>query len=303
MKKTEQNIQDIVRDSITQYLQLHNVAYSEQLDLHSCSSNNLKQSATLNRIVAWGEVNSTYPFSYNIKRQYTYCIFKTLNGNGTVSIGDSKYILSPGSVYFFSCDKTMNIKIQSSQWSYIVLYLEGPSLPCFFSHFHSLYDYCLPDGMNAQLNRPINNLVSYLKNYNFNEFVTNKLLVDLLTNMVSNYALTQDDSKRCLYLEEAKKIYDEEYAKRIDLESMSIRLGINKFRLCREFKSVYGYSPLQYLNLRRLNAAEDLLLGTDLKIHEISDQVGFENTTHFINLFKRKNKITPAVYRNRPPVL
>lgn len=157
--------------------------------------------------------------------------------------------------------------------------------------------------MTAHLNRPINNMVSYLKNYNFNEFITNKLLVDLLTTMVSNDVISQGDSKRCLYVAEAKKIYDDQYAERIDLESMSARLGINKFRLCKDFKNAYGYTPLQYLNLFRLSASEDLLLDTNLKIHEISEEVGFENTTHFINLFKRKNKITPAVYRKRPPVL
>ena len=52
----------------------------------------------------------------------------------------------------------------------------------------------------------------------------------------------------------------------------------------------------------KLPEAEHLLNDTDLKVHEVAERVGIENTTHFINLFKRKHKMTPAAYRNRPSV-
>lgn len=123
MKKSEQSIQDSIKDSLIQYLRLHNAAYSERFDLHSCSSDNTRLSSMLSCVSAWGEINCTYPFSYCFKRQNTYCIIKTLNGIGSIRIGDEKYTMAPSSVFFFSCDKLMNIKIQSSQWSYIVLYL------------------------------------------------------------------------------------------------------------------------------------------------------------------------------------
>lgn len=60
----------------------------------------------------------------------------------------------------------------------------------------------------------------------------------------------------------------------------------------------FGSPPVRYLNLRRLEAATHLLLTTDRRIHEISFDVGFENTNHFINLFKRETGTTPQAYRD-----
>jgi AraC-like DNA-binding protein len=39
------------------------------------------------------------------------------------------------------------------------------------------------------------------------------------------------------------------------------------------------------------------LLSGDKRIHEIANEVGYENTNHFINLFKKETGLTPAAYR------
>ena len=51
------------------------------------------------------------------------------------------------------------------------------------------------------------------------------------------------------------------------------------------------------LNRIRLKAARTLLRTTTLTIREVSAAVGIENTTHFINLFKKDAGITPLQFR------
>lgn len=58
-----------------------------------------------------------------------------------------------------------------------------------------------------------------------------------------------------------------------------------------------GVPPIQYLNRVRLKAARTLLRTTTLTIREVSAAVGIENTTHFINLFKKDAGITPLQFR------
>jgi len=49
----------------------------------------------------------------------------------------------------------------------------------------------------------------------------------------------------------------------------------------------------------RINEAKHMLRFTNLTIHEIGSAVGIDNTTHFINLFKKNAGITPLQFRQK----
>lgn len=74
---------------------------------------------------------------------------------------------------------------------------------------------------------------------------------------------------------------------------------VSRYRLCREYSSAYGISPLQDYNRTRIERAKKLLLTTDLQVQEISSSIGFENVSHFVTLFKRSAGMTPGSYRRK----
>ncbi|MNI97270.1 Arabinose operon regulatory protein [compost metagenome] len=47
----------------------------------------------------------------------------------------------------------------------------------------------------------------------------------------------------------------------------------------------------------RIEKAKELLETTELKVLEIGDRVGFENTKHFNRVFKEMQGVTPLEYR------
>lgn len=64
------------------------------------------------------------------------------------------------------------------------------------------------------------------------------------------------------------------------------------------FKKVFAVTPLQYLTEYRLRKAKYFLIcRKDLKVHEISELVGFQDVSRFVQLFKLYNNLTPAKYR------
>lgn len=99
------------------------------------------------------------------------------------------------------------------------------------------------------------------------------------------------------YLSNLKKILDTRYEESHTLENLSMEIGINKYRLCREFSKAFNISPLKYLNHVRIEKAKELLIETNDTIVSIGESVGIENTTHFINLFKKETGDTPLKYR------
>ena len=91
--------------------------------------------------------------------------------------------------------------------------------------------------------------------------------------------------------------FHKNFAKSFSLAELETQYKISRFRIAHEFTAAFGQSPIAYLNCLRLQKACELLTCSDDRIGEISTAVGFENTNHFINLFRRQYGMTPGTYR------
>lgn len=78
-----------------------------------------------------------------------------------------------------------------------------------------------------------------------------------------------------------------------ELEAVS---GLTRFDLARQFRAVVGVSPYRYSLLRRLDAARDLLGGTQ-PLAAIALETGFADQSHFTRMFTAANGISPGRYR------
>lgn len=68
----------------------------------------------------------------------------------------------------------------------------------------------------------------------------------------------------------------------------------------RVFKLQTGYSPYEYILLRRIDAAKHLLTSTRLSVKEVAYQVGYNSEENFIHSFRKKVGVTPGVFRSVP---
>ncbi|MEG0502950.1 MAG: helix-turn-helix transcriptional regulator [Cellulosilyticaceae bacterium] len=74
---------------------------------------------------------------------------------------------------------------------------------------------------------------------------------------------------------------------------------ISPYYLSRTFKEGTGFNMINYLNYIRVKNAKVLLDGTSRAITDISQEVGFESTTHFDRVFKEIEGISPLKYRKQ----
>lgn len=63
------------------------------------------------------------------------------------------------------------------------------------------------------------------------------------------------------------------------------------------FKQSTGLSAHQYIIHHRIEKAKRLLTKSDFPLVEVSQQVGFQSQSHFINIFRKQTGITPKIYR------
>jgi AraC-like DNA-binding protein len=67
--------------------------------------------------------------------------------------------------------------------------------------------------------------------------------------------------------------------------------------LIRIFKQKLNHTPIEYINLRKIEKAQLLLLTGESSIGDIASSLSFYDTSYFIRLFKRLTGMTPLEYR------
>ncbi len=87
------------------------------------------------------------------------------------------------------------------------------------------------------------------------------------------------------------------FTSKISLEDASFYANMDKYNFCKLFKQVTGITFVEYLNLRRLLYAEELLLSTNKSITEIAFESGFMSIQYFNKVFKKALNCLPSAYR------
>lgn len=89
----------------------------------------------------------------------------------------------------------------------------------------------------------------------------------------------------------------EHYQESITLEEVSGKLEITPEYLSTLFNRVMEINFSTFLKQFRVSHAKRLLKGTDLKIYEISEKVGYSDPKYFMRVFKEVQGISPGEYR------
>lgn len=86
---------------------------------------------------------------------------------------------------------------------------------------------------------------------------------------------------------------------KISLESVAANFYINKCYLSRIFKETTSFTVNEYINIHRINKAQELLATTNIPVAQIARMCGFESLTYFERVFRTYREISPLKYRNR----
>lgn len=94
------------------------------------------------------------------------------------------------------------------------------------------------------------------------------------------------------------RIMEENFAYNLKIEDYAqlCNMSLSKFK--KSFKQYYKTTPGRWLKERKLDLAIHRLSHTDLPINQVSFECGFEDTSHFIRVFKQNYNTTPLQYRH-----
>jgi len=148
----------------------------------------------------------------------------------------------------------------------------------------------------------------YFGNDDFSELkihsITTEILIKLGENHLYDSRVFENTRlyKQKEYTQKFASLLDyieKHYNENLTLEQMTELSGFSKFHFSRLFKQYTDMTFCDYLNYRRIAAAEDLLSKPDLSITELALQAGFPSISTFNRVFKQKHGCTPTEYRTK----
>ena len=88
------------------------------------------------------------------------------------------------------------------------------------------------------------------------------------------------------------------YGEELSLDILAGVAGMNARYFCKVFYSLTHTTPMNYVNLYRIEQATFLLDSTDLPITRIATECGFWESSYFTKVFKKYKGTTPKRHRN-----
>lgn len=92
-------------------------------------------------------------------------------------------------------------------------------------------------------------------------------------------------------------IYDNLHT-RIRISDLAAYTGLNESYLSRLFKEEMGVSTTEYIQMRKIETAKNMLKYSDYQPSQIATILCFPNQSYFIHVFKKRVGQTPKQYQN-----
>lgn len=98
------------------------------------------------------------------------------------------------------------------------------------------------------------------------------------------------------------KIYhyvNQNLKRNLTLDELSREFGYCKNYVIKLFKSEFNLTPHEYITLRRLDLAKNLLISSNMSTAEIAEECGFVTYVNFYKAFVKREGCTPNAFKKR----
>lgn len=104
-------------------------------------------------------------------------------------------------------------------------------------------------------------------------------------------------SEKSQMILEAVRFLEEHFPEKTVLGHFCESYHYSQQYISRKFKQETGFTALEYLQKLRIEKGCELLAGSDLRITEIAQRIGYEDVKFFHTVFKRMVGVSPREYR------
>jgi AraC family transcriptional regulator of arabinose operon len=223
------------------------------------------------------------------------------SGEGWLKIGDCEYSPKPGQLFLMPSGLKQSYSTISDN-----------TFTKYWCHFTAkigdmnIFDIIkLPDFIETSGNElPESIFKELLKNYNGIEITSSLMLKSSILRLISYYidncdvqitnlSKTATTEKLSLVMQYVESNLN----RNITIEELAGLVYLHPNYFIRLFKKNFGISPIHYINKRRIEEAQQLLINSGLSVSEICNIVGISDIYYLSRLFKEYTGFSPSAFR------
>lgn len=236
----------------------------------------------------------------------TWLLEYTVEGQGVGWIGDLEYRMKPGSflMYEAGAPQLYSVDPRVGFWRHIWIcfdprphwkeWINTPAIaPGVF------VQQVQRDAQRAQVCEALREAVAYARSVRPHRR-------SLVLNVMERALLYCDEwnpagnaASRDERIQAVLEHINEHAFEKLTIEFLAGVCGLSPSRFAHLFQEQMGQSPMQYIEERRLERAQELLRITSRPIAQIAEECGFSNPFYFSRIFKARTGVSPRDARTR----
>ena len=226
----------------------------------------------------------------------TFLIDYIRKGTMQVEVDGRTFTAEAGQVILTDCRKPHHF-YSTDSLERIWIHFDGANSREFFNQiiaFHGGRQVFTPYA-ESKTEGTMTDLITSLKDGICTEAELSQKIYALLCNLLIPPTVTSENqpnpiTRTLIYINE--HLFDN-----LSIQSLASHAGLSPSHFSRQFRSRTGFSPHEYIVLKRIDEAKMLLHSTNLSIKEIAFHTGYRSEVNFITSFTNKVGISPSTFR------
>lgn len=233
----------------------------------------------------------------------SFLMIYTLSGKGHLKYGHKHYTMTAGQVMFIDCMEPHYYETDKDDlWEFLWFHFNGSSSKGYYDLYHQNQDPVTSLAKDTTIAENISTMIDYhQKKHLQREVLCSNLIMNCLSELLVNISDLEADTSVTMpvNIRRIQAYLDHHYYTNIPLDQLSRQYGFSKYHMIRLFKKYTGFTITDYIIATRISQSKALLRFSSLSVKAITYEIGFNNVSHFIKLFKKRENITPLQYRKQ----
>ncbi len=243
--------------------------------------------------------NKNYDYDNSDRGYYIGYLFQfTLGGCGMFEAGGTQTVLDKGKCFFLPFPhKSRYHIIENEYWKFCYVHFHGTVADQFYEEIVRKAGGNLFSLSNTGETVPylLKEIESVRMGKTYQRYEAGSFLYQFLCSLLREVEEQTMPAKNCAV--RGHEWLERNFTSDRSLSEMCEELHVSLSHFSRQFRDVYGTTPMKYLTHLRLEFSRQLLLNTTLNIQEISRRSGFGNGNYFTKVFRKAVGMPPSQYR------
>ncbi len=230
--------------------------------------------------------------------RFHYMLFLIKRGSLSLSLDGIDYKAGPGDIVLFDCKLPHEYFALTDNLEFCWLVFDGVAVSSYFDWLMELYgERHVITGMHgSELQALFDRILLFGKSSgHISEITVSQTIYAILCQLLS--ATGSEHPQRAGAIEKAMEYMDQHFDAPLLVKDIATVVGLSSSHFTLLFRRELGYAPHEYLSLRRVNHAKELLLSTTKSIREVAFSSGFASEENFIRAFKKATGSSPTAFR------